>query len=79
MGETAKKRCAVEAKMAHKAKKDAEQATQPPPTSADPIGSKPPNSSGSKYSKKSRAVPQEKMTCTPLPISTHHSTHLHST
>jgi hypothetical protein len=79
MGETAKKKCAVEAKVALKAKKDAEQATHPPPTSIDPIGSKPPNSSGSKYPKKSRAVPQEKMTCAPLSISTRHSTRSRST
>jgi len=41
MGETAKKRHIVEAKAACKAKKDAEQATHPPPTSINPIGSKP--------------------------------------
>jgi hypothetical protein len=74
-----KKKRAAEAKAAHKAKKDAEQATHPPPTSVDHIGSKPPNSSGSKYPKKLRAVPQEKMTRAPPSISTRHSTHSHST
>jgi hypothetical protein len=79
MGGTANKKCTAEAKVACKAKKDAEQATHPPPTSIDPIGSKPPDSSGSKYPKKSRAVPQEKMTHAPPSISTRHSTHSHST
>jgi hypothetical protein len=79
MGETVKKRHAVEAKVARKAKKDAEQATHPPPTSVDSIGSKPPDSSGAKYPKKSGAVPQEGMTCAPLSISTHHSTRSCST
>jgi len=79
MGETVKKRHAVEAKAACKAKNDAEQATHPPPTSVNPIGSKPPDSSGSNHPKKLRAVPQEKMTCTPPSISTCHSTHSHST
>jgi hypothetical protein len=84
MGETAKKKRAAEAKAARKAKKDAEQATQPvegPPASVDPIlsGNKPPNSSDSKYSKKSKAVPQEKMPRAPRSISTRHSTRSRST
>jgi hypothetical protein len=84
MGETAKKKCAAEAKAARKAKKDAEQATQPvegPPASVDPIlsGNKPPNSSDSKYSKKSKAVPQEKMPRACQSISTCHSTRSRST
>jgi hypothetical protein len=66
MGETSKKKRAAEAKAACKAKKDAEQASQPEegrPASIDPIlsSNKPLNSSDSNYSKKLKAVPQEKM------------------
>lgn len=83
MGEASKKKHAA-AKAARKAKKDAEQASQPVegrPASIDPIlsSNKPLNSSDSKYSKKLKAVPQEKMPHTPWSIFTHHSTHSRST
>jgi hypothetical protein len=84
MGEAAKKRRAAEAKAARKAKKDAERATQPAanlPASVDPISSgiKPLNSSGSKYSKKSKVVPQEKMPRAPPSNSTRRSARSRST
>ena len=84
MGETAKKRRAAEAKAACKAKKDAEQATQPAanlPASVDPIssGTKPLNSSDSKYPKKSKVVPQEKMPRAPPSNSIRRSTRSRST
>lgn len=80
MGEAAKKKRAAEAKAARNAKKDANQtqAAESPPASVDPIlsGTKPP--SDSKYSKKSKAVPEEKMPHVPS-ISTRHSTRSRST